>query len=265
MTAGRGLALIAMLWIVAALAGVVGLAVGTVRLGQQTNMNRLALTRGRWAAEACLAIAQARWAQHGLPDTDTLDLGRQTRCAWQVSDPAAGLNVNVTDPEILARALGADDAARRAVDSLVQLRAVAPITDLAQLAVVPGIDSAALAILTVDGPGSVNANAAPPRVLAAMPGLMPETISRLADRRRLGRPITTLDGLAGDVSPVARAALLAHYADLARTLVFTPPVLLVEARGWVDGVGGPERLHATNEALAVPLPGRLAIVRRRMW
>jgi hypothetical protein len=265
MRAKRGFALIAALWTVAALAGVVGLAVGAARVGQQASVNRLALTRGRWAAEACLAVAQARWAQHRLADADSIDLGRQARCRWEVRDPTARLNVNVADPEVLAVALGAERDSGRVLDSVLRLRAAGPITDLAQVASVPGVDSAALSLLTVDGPGQVNANAAGPRVLGALPGLMPEAVARLRERRRLGRPITSLDALAADVSPAARAQLLAHYADLARELVFTPPVLLVTAGGWVGGVGGRDRLHTAIEVLAVPLPGRLAVVRRRMW
>lgn len=261
----RGFALIAVLWIVAALTGIMGLATAAARIGQQATINRLALTRGRWAADACLAVAQARWEQRRLEDADTVDLGRRTRCAWRVSDPTALLNVNVARLEIMVNALGGGAAARAAVDSIVRLRSAGPITDLAQLADVPGLDSAARSVLTVDGPGSINANVASARVLGAVPGISPEVLARLDERRQLGRPVTGLDALVGDVSPVARAELLAHYADLARTLVFARPLLVVEARGWVEGFGGPQGLHATMEVLAVPLPNRLAIVRRRMW
>src|SRR5438874_2686509 len=97
----RGFALIAVLWVLTALTAVVGLSLAATRLGQQVTGNRVTLTRGRWAAEACLAITQARWNQEKLGDTTTIDLGRETRCVWEVRDPTASLNVNTVDGEIL--------------------------------------------------------------------------------------------------------------------------------------------------------------------
>jgi hypothetical protein len=129
----------------------------------------------------------------------------------------------------------------------------------------PTIDSSLLALLTVDGPGSVNANAAPAAILLALPGVSPEAVTRLLDRRALGRPYGSLDALAADLSPAARAQLLAAYADLSRALTFGAPQLLLTAEGWVASAGPPDGLHATIELLVVPLPDRLATVRRRMW
>lgn len=264
MSASRGFALIAVLWTVTALAGIVGLAVGAARLGQQESVNRIALARGRWAAEACLAIAQARWAQHRLRDTTATDLGRGTRCTWRLADPTARLNVNTADPADVAALLCAPRAPRCPVDTIVALRRAQPFTDLEQVAALPDVDSARLALFTVDGPGSVNVNAAQAAVLLAIPGLTPEAAVRLQERRALGRPIASLDALAAHLSADARAALLAHYADLARQVTFAAPVLTLTVRGWVDGVGAADRLDATIEVLAVPLPDRLAMVRRRM-
>ena len=265
MSGSRGFALVAVLWTVTALAGIVGLAVAATRLGQLASFNRLALTRGRWAAEACLAIAQARWAQHRLADTAAEDLGRSVHCAWRLSDPTARLNVNTAEREVLAALICTRRGATCEVDSLVALRHARPFADIEQVAAAPGVDAAALRWLTVDGPGSVNANAAPLAVLRAFPGLSPEAVARIEGRRSLARPITSLDALAGELSPDGRSALFAHYADLARELTFASPVLLLTARGWVGGVGAVDRLDAAIEVLVVPLPDRLAVVRRRMW
>jgi len=259
-----GFALIAVLWVVVALGGIVGLAAGAARLGQRESINRIALTRGRWAAEACLAIAQARWDEHALADTATVDLGGRTWCAWRLTDPTARLNVNTADSGVLATAL-CGGRSPCAADGLVRLRDTAPLTDLVQAAAVPGLDSASLALLTVDGPGTVNVNAAPAPILLALPGLGPEAVARIEMRRLAGRPYASLDALAADLSPPARAALLARYGDLARQVTFTAPALVLTALGWVDGVGAPDRLHATIELLAIPLQGRLTLVRRRMW
>src|SRR6266540_968421 len=99
----RGFALLTVLWLITALSSVVGLALAATRLGQRTTLNRIALTRGRWAAEACLAIAQARWAQHRLADTATIDLGRGVQCEWRIEDPTARINVNAAEREVLER------------------------------------------------------------------------------------------------------------------------------------------------------------------
>jgi type II secretory pathway component PulK len=105
----RGFALITVLWLITALATLVGLSMTATRLRNQASANRIVLARGRWAAEACLAIAQARWTQQRLPDTATIDLGRGLRCAWTVQDPTARVNFNTADPEVL-QSLGLNEA-----------------------------------------------------------------------------------------------------------------------------------------------------------
>jgi type II secretory pathway component PulK len=254
----RGFALIATLWVVAALATAVGLSLTATRLGQQTTLNRIALTRGRWAAEACLALAQARWTQGRLTDTTTVDLGRQTRCAWRTEDPTAKVNVNTVEVNVLRR-LGASEPFVRA---LLDQRHRAPFDDVGQVAALPGADSTLLRFVTVVGPGFVNLSAAPRLVLVAVLGSEAgEAVERVLSRRTLGRPYASLDALIADVSPPTRAVLLERYADLARSATFTAPQLVVTATGWIDGLP----LRAMIDVVAVHLPERLAIVRRRMW
>ena len=253
--------MLAVLWVLVALSAVVGLGVGAVRLGQTTSANRVFLIRGRWAAEACLAVAEARWAAHRLGDTATVDLGRETRCAWRVDDPTARVNVNTTSATLLHAVAQLQGVAASTIDTILAHR---PYPDTAAVRVALGPDSACLALFTTDGPGMINANAAVPAVLQGIPGMGPQTVEVLAEARRLGRPIASLDQLLGAV-PGDRPALLGHYADLAAILTFSPPQLLLTATGWVDGGGGPDGLHATIEELVVPLPDRLAVIRRRMW
>jgi type II secretory pathway component PulK len=247
----RGFALLTVLWLITALSAVVGLALATTRLGQRTTLNRAALTRGRWAAEACLAITQARWVQHRLADTATIDLGRGTQCRWRIEDPTARINVNTTEREVLEQVV-------QNADSIIARRRLRPLADLDEMGEMPGLDRA---LLTVDGPGTVNLSAAPPKVLLALPGMSPEAIERLFARRAVGRPVGSLDELAGLLSPGARAELLARYADLARLATFTAPQLMITADG---GVGG-EPARATIAIVVVPLPERLAVIRRQMW
>jgi type II secretory pathway component PulK len=276
----RGFALLAVLWVVTALASLIGLGVGLLRLGQDVSFNRLALTRERWAAEACVAIAQARWDTDRFADTATIDLGRALTCTWRVEDPGGQVNVNTADPDVLKRFaanVGADPAV---ADTLVARRSSQVFQDTAELSTVPGMTPALLATLTVDGSGAISANAAPAPVLLALPGVTEEAAAALAAHRAFGRPLTSLDALAATLSPPAHQTLLARYADLARTLTFAPALLRMTAVGFlarpqaVTGAGpaaseSPSRnlqgLHATIELLVVPLPDRLAVVRQRLW
>ncbi len=244
----KGFALLTVLWLITALSAVVGVAIATTRLGQRTTLNRIALTRGRWAAEACLAIVQARWAQHRLTDTATIDLGRRVQCAWRVEDPTARVNINAAEREVLERVV-------RNPDAIVARRRLNPLADLGE---VPDLDPA---LVTIDGPGTINLAAAPREVLQALPGLSPEAVDRLLARRQLGRPVGSLDELAGLLSPGAREVLLARYADLARLATFTAPQLKITATGGI----GREPPRATIAIFVVPLPERLAVIRRQMW
>ncbi len=263
--AGKGgFALLAVLWTITALAAVVGLVMASTRLGQQTTVNRILLARGRWAAEACLAIAQARWTQGKIGDTATIDLGRETRCAWRLEDPTAGINVNTAERETLSavsRQLSAGDSF---VVHLLGRRRHNHFFDVSELASLPGYDRRLAPFMTVDGPGTINVSAAAGPVLAALPGMTPEAVERVLMRRAAGRPIASLDDLLADVSGPARAALLARYPDLARLVTFTSPQLRLTGLGWV-ATSGRDSLRATVELVVVPLPERLAVIRRRMW
>jgi len=244
----RGFALLTVLWLITALSAVVGLALATTSLSQRATLNRVLLTRGRWAAEACLAIAQSRWRQHRLADTGTIDLGRGTQCRWRMEDPTARVNVNTAERELLERIT-------RNADSIIVRRRLRPIPDLADL---PGLDRS---LFTVDGPGTVNLSTAPKEVLLALPGMSPEAVERLLARRAAGRPVRSLDELAGRLSPSGREILLASYPELARFATFAAPQLKITAEGDVGG----EPPRATIAVLVVPLPERLAVIRRQMW
>lgn len=260
----RGFALLAVLWMLAAVTAAIGGTLAVVRVGEQATANRLVLVRGRWAAEACLAIASARWGTAGWAATDTVDLGRGTRCLWKADDPTARLNLNLADRAMLLRFLNRagvpEQPALRVVNGLLALRRQGPIPSVDAVAML--LPGRLLMYLTTDGPGVVNAAAAAAPVLAALPGMTDEAVEVLVRRRMAGRPVTSLEALAAALTPPARAALLSAYADLARLLVFSAPQLQLTAQGWVASRGDHPR--ATIELLVVPLPARLAVVRRRM-
>jgi hypothetical protein len=171
--------------------------------------------------------------------------------------------VNLADTAILARLVG-DSVAQ----GIVAARQERPFASTAQLLGIQGFRVADIALFTVDGPGIVHANAASVRILGSLPGFASEAAERIAWRRASGRPFTTLDELAGQVSPAARAELIAHYADLVRTLAFQKQQLVVTAEGRIgpeERAPGSGSLRSTIELVVVPLPERLAVIRRRMW
>jgi DNA uptake protein ComE-like DNA-binding protein len=258
--------LLAVLWTLAMVTLAVGGTLAALRDGARASRNRILLARGRWAAEACLAIASARWEAGRRSDSASIDLGRTTRCAWHTEDPAARLNLNTADRAVLLSLLAvARMPAERAaalVDSVVARRRHAPFASVEELRDLADVPDGVLALLTVDGPGTVNANAAAPQVLAALPGLGNEAVERIVSRRAGGRPLASLDALAVALSPAERAALLAEYAELARLLVFGSAQLAIAATGWVAMDSTVPR--ATIEVVVVPLPSRLAVIRRRL-
>jgi type II secretory pathway component PulK len=251
-----GFTLITVLWLVTLLSAVVALGLARVRLEYQATANRITLTRAHWAAYACIGIAQARWRQGRAFDTTNIDLGRATFCRSRLVDPTTRLNINVAPRELLATFVG-DSAARL----IVARRRGGPIFDLHELTDDSELFEQMLELLTVDGPGTINANGASGRVLAVLPGLTPEAVERLLTDR-IRSPPRSLDDLLAVLSPPASAALTAHHGDLTRMLTFAPPQLILTAAGWVGD--DPAQLAVTIEQLVVPLPDRLAVVRQRL-
>jgi type II secretory pathway component PulK len=261
----RGFALLAVLWLLVALATVGGVSVAAARLGAATTRNRIVLARAEWAREACAEILLARYAQHpAIRALDTIDLGRGRWCTARLEDPGARVNVNAADRQQLLTALsvlGSRLSVTALADSLIARR---PFADIAELADVTGIDSVTLArlkvFLTTRGPGQINLNAAPPEVLGTVPGLTNEGIDLILRRRMMGQHITSADELAVSISPSARAVLYGDYQDLLRSATFAPSQLIAMVTGGVRGT----RLVARATLTMVPLPERLAVVRREV-
>lgn len=242
----RGFALLAVLWLIVALAAVGGVSVAGARLGVATTRNHVLLARADWAREACVEILRARYVQHpDLRTLDTVDLGRGTWCTATVEDPGAKLNLNEASREHLVAVLSAPLA-----DSVIAHR---PYVDLSQIAA-NGLER----LLTTRGSGQININAAPREVLAAVPGLTSEAVSVILGRRAMGGRLTSADELAASISPSARNVLYAEYQDFLRAATFAPGQLVVVVVGGVRDT----RLVVRETLTAVPLPERLAIVRR---
>jgi len=84
-----------------------------------------------------------------------------------------------------------------------------------------------------------------------------EGVFLLSSRRAL-QPVHSADELAGLLSPSARTVFLASYAEFVRAAVFDPPQLIATLEGGVRGTPIVARATLTT----VPVPGRLAVIRR---
>jgi type II secretory pathway component PulK len=278
----RGFALLAVLWALTAMTVLTGAVITVARLGSATTRNRVLLARAGWAREACGEILQARYAQDAsIRALDSVDLGRRTWCAASLEDPSVKLNLNLADRQALGVLLQTVVRRSRAVDSLLDAlldwrdpdavprplgdespgNRNGPFADVWELRDVRGFTDSLVAgltlFLTTRGTGAINVNAAPPEVLAALPGVTAET-TRLLMMHRGRTPVLNADALAGLLSPGARATLLASYPEFVRAAVFAPPQLLGVVTGGVRGTPITARVTLT----LVPVAGRLAVIRR---
>lgn len=115
----RGFALIAVLWVVVTLAGLTLVAASRAEVGAVSAASRVGFVRGRWAAEACLAEAQAALderAERGhalLPLAfDTLRLADGSACALEVTDSSMNATVQRVFVSSRASLPGQSTAAR---------------------------------------------------------------------------------------------------------------------------------------------------------
>ena len=255
----RGFALVAVLWVITAMTALTGAGMLVARLGSATTRNRVILTRAEWAREACGEILQARFAHDPtIRDLGRIDLGRGTWCSASLEDPAAKVNLNTADRDVLARLFQVVGLPRTLADSVITQRRQGTIYDLRQVRGVDATLAGRLApFVTTRGIGVLNVNAAPREVLRLLPGATEESVA-LIQSRRTSRPLQSTDELAGTLSPASRAILLRNYSEFARTAVFAPPQLIVSLEGAVRDTPIVARATLT----VVPVPGRLAVIRR---
>ncbi len=125
----RGLALLAVLWMIVLLTAIVAGGIHAVRMEGAAALNRVALERGRWAAEACLAAAVSRLdslqrarAPFDPPQPDSMRLPNRARCASWASSATGDTEQVVGTPAILLTATGRDSAL--AATSFIELLVV---------------------------------------------------------------------------------------------------------------------------------------------
>jgi hypothetical protein len=281
-TCRRGFALLTVLWLVALLGGVTGGLLMLVRREQRSSANREAITRIRWADDACLAILQARYAKQ--PDVrvvDAIDLERGVWCRVAVTDLAARVNLSTASGAMLRAVLGSDSLAAaimdwRDADSVPEAQGAArpwyaarqrdgprnaPFRSVNEILLVRGFEAASImwldSVFTVEGDGRINPNLVSAAVLRGLPGLTAEAIQMLG----MGPSVTGLDQIMSRVSSPSRQQLASSYRELSAQVTFQPAWLEARIDAGVEGaaVRAPERL------LLVPLESRLAIISRQPW
>ena len=164
------------------------------------------------------------------------------------------------DRDDVARPLGAERDWYQAHGRLPPRNA--PLADIRELARVRGFEAlqGLDSVLTLE-PGRIALNHAPLTVVAALPGFTPEAVARMVEHRVRSAPVTDLLAFAGQLSPSARQALLARYADLVRFTTIEPDGWILTARA----KSGAPAVTAVLEVRLVRAGNRAAIVRRRTW
>jgi type II secretory pathway component PulK len=278
-----GFALLAALWLIVAITAVMAATLAGTRTGLTASQNRIALTRGGWAAEACGAILEARYSAHSnVRVIDTADLGEGLWCTGRLEEPADRVNLNVAsseqlrsllesdslsdalldwrDPDTLARADGAEQRWYLQHDRLPPRDG--PLAAPAELRLIRGFDSITVAkllpFITTYGDGRIDLSTAPVEVIVTLPGLGAEAWSVLDHGRASGTPLDGLESLASALSPGGRALLLASQRELQQATTFAPALFEGTFAGGVRGL----RIVGHRSALLVPVGTRLAILRR---
>lgn len=281
----RGIALLGTLWLLAALATVAAGTMTLARLERGASINRIALARGRWAAEGCFAILQGSAGRgHAPAPIDSADLGAGVWCRATIEDPGARVRLDIANTPLLATLVV--DPARTAalLDALDENdtpRAEGaergwylehgatpppngPFLSVEDLALVRGFDSATVArlrpFLSVRGGTRVNVNAAPVEVLRLVPGIA-EGAELIVQRRERGHSIRDMDDLLGGLPANLRAGALGQYAELHALVTFTPERLLLHLEGHVTEAP----IVARTVIEVVPATERLAILAREEW
>lgn len=309
MSARRGFALLAVLWIIT---GAAILSLAAHAAGRQAlhgSRNRLELLRSRWRSHDCLERARDQVAQSlspsigndvagSSPPATWRELGRIQRvvdtasvgCALRIEAAGTRFDANTISEETLgalAAALGiGQGTADSLADALLDWRDAdtiarpigaerswyefrgqlpprdGPLADARELESLRGYAShpRLMAALGTE-PGRLPLGHAPAPLLAALPGFGPEAVARVMELRSRGEAVPDIVALGGLLSPLAREALLARYADLIRLTTTEPDAWILTS---VGESGSPPIRYATEVRL-VRAGDRAAIVRRRSW
>jgi general secretion pathway protein K len=268
MTARRGFALLAVLWVLVGVTALGLLLMRTARDEVGAIRNRVARTRAAWLAEGCAervravvddAMTEMRRVDSAWQALDSMVAASPMRIGCDVTLVPAGLtlDVNAIDGNTLRRLLiaaGTSDAVADSVaDALIDWRDVdddalpfgaerawyanasrhpprnGPLTSPVELALVRGTEEVPN-IQSLLGVRSerVLLTHAPPAVLAALPGMTAEAVARIRQLRSGGHRVN-LQELGAVLSMDARRQLLSGYQELTRLVTSTPDAWIITA------------------------------------
>ena len=280
----HGFALLTVLWLIAGLSAIVAASLALARVGAGASRNRILLVRAAWARNACEEILLARYAERGrVTPLDSVDLGDGVWCDGAIEEAGTRLDLNRAAPEALRSLLGNDSL----VDAVLDWRDAddlprpygserewyaahgrrpprnGPLADAAELRLVRGFNSATVRrlepLLTTSGGVEVDLNAAPAAVLASLPGLDAPAVAMIL-ARRAAAPLRSTDELLTLLPQASRTALLGRYQEFTSRAAYAPGRVLFRVRG----VAGRPALVTGERLTVVPVPGRLAVVRREI-
>lgn len=299
----RGFALIAVLWLIVAMAALGLDDYATARDSLATAQNRINATSARWRASGCAEAVRAA-VDMALGDTltspvaawDTVDMVLAAPGAvpagCSVVAAAAGDRLDANSAQIDGLratfvAAGADQArADSLADALVDWRDAdsvphalgaegewyrssgrvtpsnRPFESTEEIRLVRGFESAdsVIALLTVE-PGRILLDRAPLPVIAALPGMTPETVGRIAELRWRHEPVGDLARLGGLLSDDARRTLNAAYPALVRQVTSEPDAWIVR----ITASAGVPQSSETDELRLVRAGRRAGVTRERIW
>jgi general secretion pathway protein K len=279
----RGFALLTVLWLVAGLGALAAGTLALARVGAGASRNRIVLVRAAWARNACEEIVLARYAAQGrIAPLDSVDLGAGVWCGAGVEEAGTRLDLNLASPEALRAVLGdsladpvldwrdADDLARplgAERDWYAERKRAAPrnapLAAVAELRLLRGFDTATVRrvepLLTVSGDARMDLNVAPREVVASLPGLDPAAVATILARRAV-HPIATTDELLALLPPSSRETLLGRFQEFTARAGYAPARVRLRIRG----LAGHPALVSEERMTAVPVPGRLAVIRREL-
>jgi general secretion pathway protein K len=278
-TSRDGFALIAVLWLVAALALLLTVGMRPARLAGNAAENRIGQARALWAARGCVSLVQARH-KDGRPGLgrEPVALGPATWCSVERIDWDERINPNLVDSIGLLRVLAdsvqvaslldwidGDDVPRAAgaeaawYASKGRIRPRnAPVAAVAELALIRGLEGLLVdsmeALFTVRGDGSLSPDRASARVLASVSVLSDSHIERLIAMRARHGSYSSVESvsLALGMDPTAD-----EFRELALRLSTGPEGTTIRAHGWTDLGGRVVRSRIDLEF--VPLDDELAL------
>jgi general secretion pathway protein K len=235
----RGATLQVVIWAMAIMAPITGVAVATARTAIRSAQVRILDRRAGWARRACESLLLSIDLPAGQGTSDSIDLGNDLWCRFAIRPEGTRLSLNAAPARTLGLVLGndslldalldwrdADNAARPSGAERDWYLAVgrpgprnAPLRAIDELGLVRGFDSVLVArltrILTVDSASHVSLADAPDAILAGLPGMSASAIATIQAERSTGRQVRTIDELLALLSPGEREPVAGHYAELA--------------------------------------------------